>query len=140
MSALPVELWMQGYLKAWASDAPEDIAALFTEDARYYTEPDAAPWEGREAIVREWIARSDSAFEWSFTYDTLAEAGDLAVVQGHTHYGEVSQPAHQPATDYENLWVIRFAPDGRAREFTEWWMQTGANAPAQPVAAAEPRP
>ena len=24
---------------------------------------------------------------------------------------------------YSNLWVIRFAPDGRAREFTEWWMK-----------------
>ena len=24
---------------------------------------------------------------------------------------------------YSNLWVIRLEPDGRAKEFTEWWME-----------------
>jgi hypothetical protein len=24
---------------------------------------------------------------------------------------------------YSNMWVILLAPDGRAEEFTEWWME-----------------
>ena len=124
MSASPIDLWMQGYLKAWASDDPDDVASLFTEEARYYPEPYSNPWEGRGEIVREWIARGDSGREWSFTYETAVTQGDLAIVQGHTHYGEVADPGPEPAVDYENLWVIRLAEDGRAREFIEWWMQT----------------
>ena len=124
MSTSSIDQWMQRYLDAWASDDPDHVAALFTDDAVYYTEPYAAPWEGREQIVREWIEHGDSAREWSFTYETLLEHGDLAIVQGHTHYGEITGPDAQPAADYENLWVVRLAPDGRAREFTEWWMRT----------------
>jgi hypothetical protein len=44
-------------------------------------------------------------------------AGDLAIVQGRTRYRTTT-----PAT-YSNLWVLRFAGDGRCREFTEWWME-----------------
>ena len=126
MSATPIDRWMQGYLKAWASDKTEDVIALFTEDARYYSEPYAEPWIGREEIAREWIARGDSGREWSFTYETLATSDDLAIVQGHTHYEPVVEPKPEPAADYENLWLVRLTPEGRAREFTEWWMKTRA--------------
>ena len=27
------------------------------------------------------------------------------------------------SSDYSNLWVIRLEEDGRASEFTEWWME-----------------
>jgi hypothetical protein len=37
-------------------------------------------------------------------------------VQGTTRY--LSSPR-----TYSNLWVVRLADDGRAREFTEWWMK-----------------
>jgi hypothetical protein len=26
---------------------------------------------------------------------------------------------------YDNMWVIDFAPDGRAAEFTDWWIPRG---------------
>ena len=38
---------------------------------------------------------------------------DIAIVQGETGY---------PNERYSNLWVIRLDDEGRAREFTEWWM------------------
>jgi len=126
MNTSPVDSWVQAYLRAWASDDPEDIAALFTEDARYFTEPYAEPWKGRAQIVSEWIARGDSGRDWSFTYRTVLTHGDLSVVQGHTHYGEFAGHEPEPPADYDNLWVVRLSPDGRAREFTEWWMKTGA--------------
>jgi hypothetical protein len=34
---------------------------------------------------------------------------------GHTEY-QGDEP------DYRNLWTIRLTPDGRCREFTEWWI------------------
>jgi len=124
MNEVPIVPWMQAYVEAWASDDPRDVSALFAEDARYFTEPYAEPWEGREEIVRQWIAHGDSAIDWSFTYEVIALDGDAAVVQGHTVYAEQGEPDPKPRKEYENLWVIRFAPDGRAREFTEWWMRT----------------
>jgi hypothetical protein len=24
---------------------------------------------------------------------------------------------------FANVWLVRFAPDGRAREFSEWWVE-----------------
>ncbi|GAA1778268.1 YybH family protein [Agromyces lapidis] len=106
--------WIAGYLRAWTSNAPDDIGALFTDDAVYLTAPDAEPRRGRAAIVAGWVEDADTPGEWSFDWHVVHEASDLAVVQGRTEY-----PAER---DYLNLWVIRFAPDGRAGEFTEWYM------------------
>jgi ketosteroid isomerase-like protein len=117
-----IEEWVQGYLKAWASDEPSDVGALFTDDARYFTEPYAEPWVGREQIVREWIARGDSGNRWSFDHEVLVECGDVGVVRGVTHYGPETAADSEGKT-YHNLWLVRLAPDGRAREFTEWWMK-----------------
>ncbi len=117
-----IEEWVQAYLKAWTSDAPEDVAALFTEDARYFTEPYAEPWEGRDEIVREWIARGDSGNDWSFEHDIIAECGDTGVVRGVTHY-EPESPDEPAGATYHNIWIVRLKPDGRAYEFTEWWMK-----------------
>ncbi len=46
----------------------------------------------------------------------LGADGGLAFVQGFTHY-----LGDRPS--YDNLWVIRLEPDGRASEFTEWFME-----------------
>jgi ketosteroid isomerase-like protein len=105
--------WVEGYLRAWRSNDPESIRVLFTEDARYYTLPHRKPWEGHEGIVAGWLEREDEPGSWKFEYEVLAEAGELAFVQGRTVYADEA---------YENLWVIRLEPDGRCSEFTEWWV------------------
>lgn len=106
--------WIDGYLRAWRSNDPAEIGALFTDDAAYLTAPDAEPRRGRDAIVAGWIEDADASGSWSFDWHVVHEASDVVFVQGRTDY-----PAER---DYLNLWVIRFAPDGRAREFTEWYM------------------
>lgn len=108
-----VDEWMAGYRRAWESNAPADIGALFTEDARYFTEPFTEPWVGRAEIIRNWIDRQDAPGSTTFTWSPLSITAELAIVTGETDYGTVV---------YSNLWVIRFAPDGKATEFTEWWM------------------
>lgn len=106
--------WLDGYRRAWDSNEPEDIRALFTEDAAYRFEPWEEPVVGHEAIVQEWRDRGDAPGDHRFDAHVLAADGDLAVVQGHTDYRD--------GRVYENLWVIRFADDGRAADFTEWYM------------------
>lgn len=116
MDVSDVERWVDGYERAWTTNDPEDIGALFTEDARYLTAPYREPWAGREAIVRGWLDRKDDQGEWSFERRVLAVHDDLAFVQGRTWYADEERW-------YANLWVIRLTLDGRASEFTEWWME-----------------
>ncbi|MFJ6283761.1 hypothetical protein ACIQHF_11995 [Pseudarthrobacter oxydans] len=52
-----VHAWMEKYQAAWASNEPQDIRDLFTEDARYETRPgDPEPWLGGSSrFVGKWI-------------------------------------------------------------------------------------
>ena len=115
MDAETVERWLDGYVRAWESNVPEDIGGLFAEDAWYFTAPYREPWEGREDIVRGWRDRRDQAGEWEFRHEPPAIADQTAFVRGWTRY---SNGEH-----YSNLWVIRFDDDERAVEFVEWWME-----------------
>ena len=103
-------------MKAWNSNDPDDIRALFTEDATYLTGPFDAPWEGSEEIVRKWVEDKDEPGTTDFRYEVVAIDGDTGVVQGVTDYHE---PA--PPREYGNLWVIRLAADGRATYYLEFW-------------------
>jgi len=107
---------MERYMAAWSSNDPEQIGALFTDDALYYTEPFAAPWRGRAEIIEQWLARKDEPGEATFEWQPLVVTPELVVVTGTATYKE-------PPTVYSNLWVMRLDADARCREFTEWWMQ-----------------
>lgn len=111
-----VASWIHAYIRAWNSNDPADITALFTEDAEYRTEPYAAPWRGSTVIVEQWLANKDEPGEAEFSWEPLAVTAHVAIIQGHTTY-------RTPQRTYSNLWVIKFEGDGRCREFTEWWMQ-----------------
>jgi ketosteroid isomerase-like protein len=112
-----IRKWIEGYVHAWNSNEPDEIAALFTEDAAYFTEPYKKPWRGSTEIVREWIACKDEPGTTQFTYKIIAQEGDVGVVEGRTKYET------DPPTEYVNLWIIRLDPHGRCTEFTEWWME-----------------
>lgn len=112
MSAL--DEWMAGYLRAWDSNDPSDIRALFTEDAVYRNEPFTTPFTGLAAIVAEWLRRRDESGSYTFEWTPLTVTGEVAVITGEARYAT--------GVTYSNLWVIRLGDDGRATEFTEWWM------------------
>lgn len=114
MNESDVERWVEAYEKAWESNDPTAIQALFTEDATYFTAPYREPWHGRDAIVDEWLGRRDEQGSWTFRFEVMAVAGSLGFVRGWTVYTDAT---------YSNLWVIRLADDGRCEEFTEWWMK-----------------
>ncbi|MEP6481228.1 MAG: nuclear transport factor 2 family protein [Rhodoglobus sp.] len=108
-----VAAWVAGYQKAWTSNSPDDIRAIFTDDASYSGRPkDERSWVGIAAIVDGWIAHADEPGSFTFDWHPVALEGDTAVVQAAV--------AYSGDTTWDDIWVIIFAPDGRAREFTEW--------------------
>jgi ketosteroid isomerase-like protein len=111
--------WMAAYERAWSSNDPEEIGALFTNDALYFTTPFREPWRGRAEIVENWLDRKDEPGGWRFEWQPLVETSELAIITGTTTYLD-------PPQIYSNLWVLRLGQDGRCREFTEWWMEQEA--------------
>jgi hypothetical protein len=105
--------WISAYERAWSSNEPDDIRALFTEDALYYTAPFREPWKGHAEIVEGWLDRKDEPGDATFEWTPLVETPEASIIVGTTAYADET---------YSNLWVIRLAADGRCREFTEWWM------------------
>lgn len=124
MDRAGVERWIQDYRRAWKSDARADIESLFTEEATYSPYPwprENRHWRGRDKIVEKWIGRGDSKIGWRFDHEILAVEGDTAVIEGWTSYDRGEGEAWEEA--YANVWLVRFADDGRAREFVEWWVE-----------------
>jgi uncharacterized protein (TIGR02246 family) len=115
-----VTRWVDGYVRAWNSNDPDEIGALFTDDAEYYTAPFSPPWRGREEVVAGWLGRKDEPGETTFDWHPVVVTDEVAIIQGTTTY---------PDQTYRNLWVIRLEADGRCREFTEWWMEQPRTSP-----------
>lgn len=127
MATDTMERWVEMYLRAWTTNDESDIGALFTDDAAYFPTPFSDGWHGRDAIIRGWLDRKDDPGDWSFEYEILCGSDELGVVRGMTRYPGVRR-------DYSNIWLVRFVPGGRCREFTEWWVEreqpdTGTPAP-----------
>ena len=107
--------WVAAYERAWRAPGTGALAGLFTADAVYRLSPYDDPVVGLPAIGRMWEAERDGPAEvFAMTSDIVAVDGDTAVVRLEVHYGE---PVHQ---EFRDLWVIRFAGDGRCVSFEEW--------------------
>lgn len=52
--------------------------------------------------------------EFEITHEIVAVEGDTAVVRVEVQYGPPER------LQYRDLWIVRFAADGRCREFEEW--------------------
>jgi ketosteroid isomerase-like protein len=118
--------WVAAYERAWRAPGTAALAGLFTQDAVYRQGPYDEPVTGLPAIARMWEAERDGPGEvFRMTSDIIAVEGATAVVRMEVFYGD---PVHQ---EYRDLWVVRFADDGRCVSFEEWpfW-------PEQPHAAA----
>jgi ketosteroid isomerase-like protein len=108
-----LDAWIAAYERAWRSPGVGALSALFAEDATYRMSPYEEPATGLEAIAALWERERegpDEAFEMS--YEIVAVEGDTAVARIEVKYGT--------GTEYRDLWIVRFADDGRCREFEEW--------------------
>ena len=104
--------WVAGYERAWRDGDVSGVTRLFTEDARYRSSPYEPARVGHEEIQAFW--RDDEGRTFSVTADPVAVEGRDAVVRLEVRY---RVPVEQ---EYRDLWVLRFAPDGRVEDFEEW--------------------
>ena len=112
------EDWVRRYRTAWESNDPDDIRSLFTDDAVYFSEPgDDDPHRGHEAIVAGWLEDADQPGDTDFEFEVLAVDGEVAVARCVTVYHD------DPPVTYDNLFVVRLADNGRATEFTDWYIE-----------------
>lgn len=114
--------WVAAYERAWRDDDVDAVDGLFTEEARYLRSPYEEPLVGHAAIAEFWP--DDPGVEFTMTASPVAVDGDHAVVRVEVRY---LRPDPQ---EYRDLWVIRFAADGRAELFEEWpyWPGRGYSA------------
>ena len=94
-----VRAWIDGYVRAWNSNERDDIVRLFTEDARYLTEPHAQPWVGHDGIVEGWLDSKDEPGDTTFEFDVLAVEGPLAIVEGRDPIQGQRQALFEPLGD-----------------------------------------
>jgi len=116
-----VQRWLDAYVEAWRGNERSAILDLFTDDATYSFGPYREPVRGREAIADAWLDGPDAPDSWTAHHEPLAVDGHTAVAHGRSRYFEDDRSRLR--TEYDNIFVIRFGPDGRAREFAEWFME-----------------
>jgi ketosteroid isomerase-like protein len=112
--------WLDRYVRAWESNDAEEIDALFTEDATYSYGPFREDVKGRDAIVASWFEDPDAPGSWSAEYHPIVVEGDTAIANGRSRYFE---PDGSPRAEYDNIFLIRLADDGRCAEFREWFVE-----------------
>jgi ketosteroid isomerase-like protein len=122
MERSAVEAWVTDYVRAWRSPGTEQLAELFTPDVAYSQSPWRPPVEGLDAVGRMWDAEREGPDEtFTFTSELVAVDGDTAAVRAEVEY------SGRDTSRWRDLWVLRFATDGRCCAFEEWPF-----APAQP--------
>jgi uncharacterized protein (TIGR02246 family) len=107
--------WVAAYERASRDPDTDVLATIFTPDASYLQGPYREPVIGLPAIARMWEAEREGPDEvFTMTGEVVAVEDDTAVVRVEVWYGE---PVNQ---EYRDLWIVRFAEDGRCKSFEEW--------------------
>jgi ketosteroid isomerase-like protein len=122
-----IEEWVEAYERAWRTAGTRSLRELFAEDATYRMSPYEDPATGIDAIAELWEREREGPDEpFEMRHAVVAAEGDTAVIRVEVQYGGPER------LQYRDLWIVRFAPDGRCREFEEWpfW-------PGQQIAAGD---
>ena len=104
--------WVDRYERAWRAGDVEAVEQLFADDAKYRTSPYEDSLVGHAAIKDIWL--DDDGETFTMSASAVAVDGRDAVVRVAVGYGD---PVSQ---EYRDLWVLRFAEDGRVEDFEEW--------------------
>lgn len=117
--------WLDAYSHAWLTYDPDEIGALFAEDAEYrwhpWDEGDAVA-RGRSQIVAGWLESRDRAGTYRGEYRPLLVQGDQVIAVGvSSYYTDETQTTLDRV--FHNLWVLRFNDANQCQSFTEWYME-----------------
>lgn len=115
MDRRAVERWVERYELCWRTPEIDQLADLFFPGAIYVPSPWARSLDGLEEIAEFWESEREGADEeFTMSSDVVAVDGDTAVVRVFVEY------AASGAGRWRDLWVLRFARDGRCSSFEEW--------------------
>ena len=106
--------WVEAYEHGWRDEDRHAVERLFTPNARYLRSPYAEPLDGHDAIRDFWVDDDENGSVFRMQAWPVAAEGTDAVVRVMVEYGD---PVDQ---EYLDLWVLRFADDGRVEHFEEW--------------------
>jgi ketosteroid isomerase-like protein len=110
-----VGAWVAAYERAWRTAGTEPLRGLFSEEATYRMSPYEEPATGLAEVGALWEREREGADEpFEMRHEVVAVDGDTAVVRVEVQYGGPDR------LRYRDLWIVRFAADGRCREFEEW--------------------
>jgi nuclear transport factor 2 (NTF2) superfamily protein len=119
--------WVAAHDRAWRSNDPDAIGALFTEDGIYHLGPWEGPWRGhtgpifgRTAIVDLWTSTFDPDERFTADANVLAIDGRRGVVQRTISYESI---VGHPGTRYSCVWIVDLDSDGRCRNYQEWFVE-----------------
>jgi ketosteroid isomerase-like protein len=115
-----VTRWVNAYVEAWETYDAQKIGDLFSRDAEYRYHPYDEPVRGRNEIVKSWLDDPDEPGRYEGSYEPIAVDGDVAVAVGTSSYTGADGAIDRV---YDNIFVMRFDPDGRCQEFTEWYLK-----------------
>jgi SnoaL-like domain len=119
-----VEAWLARYELAWRTPGTASLGELFTTDATYQQSPYTECLVGLAPIAAMWEAEREGPDEiFTMASNVVALDGNVAVVRVDVAYEEAF------AREYRDLWVIRFADDGRCTAFEEWAFWPGQRLP-----------
>lgn len=128
MDRSAVEKWVADYERVWRAPGTGLLAELFVPDAAYLPSPWAQPVKGLDAIAQFWEAeRVSPDEEFTMSSEVVALDGATAVVRVVVQYGALR------VKPWRDLWVIRFAGDGRCSRFEEWPFAPDQSDGHQPV-------
>jgi ketosteroid isomerase-like protein len=114
MDRIDVRSWLADYERVWRAPGTDPLAGLFTEDASYLVSPWAQQVQGLAAIGELWETERDGPEEgFTMTSEVVAVDGEVAVVRTEVEYATSGDR-------WRNLWILRFATDGRCAAFEEW--------------------
>ncbi|HXR30446.1 MAG TPA: nuclear transport factor 2 family protein [Solirubrobacterales bacterium] len=110
-----VSAWVAAYERAWRTAGTDPLRDLFAADATYRMSPYEDAASGLAEIGELWEReRVGPDEEFTLAHEIVAIEGDTAVVRLEVEYGGAKR------LRYRDLWLLRFAADGRCREFEEW--------------------
>ncbi len=129
MDRTSAQRWLDRYVQAWLTYDPVAVADLFSPDVTYRYHPGDEPVVGREAVVASWLGTGeggnastrDAPGTYEAAYAPVAVDADTVVATGTSGYRD--EPGGPIVHTFDNCFVMRFDPDGRCRDFTEYFVR-----------------
>jgi ketosteroid isomerase-like protein len=112
--------WLGRYVDVWKSGDASRVVELFSDDAVYYADPFAVPLRGTAEIADFWHSSGDAPDSFTAHYEPVTVTGNLAVATGFSRYFDTARSRVEQ--EFGNIFVLRFADDGRCTEYREWYM------------------